>query len=238
MPVLGIVVSGTGQVFPRKQNISHFTETIVYFTEILPVNSVFIYGKTKINIMKVVVQQSEEALKVFRLLSNLTIKNIINYLKENGPSPPSQIARGVDISPSTSSRCLQDLRKYNIVRAKWETKSVEERPLKVYTLVPNILRYEFVLHVPKKTPIKNDHSILFKGAHLVDVKEDDKKVVYVSMDDTPFRFEGARGDIIKEIAKGGYTYKDLADKFKDEGFDSHLKHLITLGLVEVTQARS
>ncbi len=65
------------------------TEMLTNFTEIVACLGLFIDSQTKLS-MKVVVQTSESAIKTFRLLSNLTVKNIINYIKESGPSPPSK----------------------------------------------------------------------------------------------------------------------------------------------------
>jgi DNA-binding Lrp family transcriptional regulator len=174
--------------------------------------------------MKVVVQTSESAIKTFRLLSNLTIKNIINYIKESGPSPPSKIARGVGISPSTASRCLQDMLKYNIVKAKWVTTSLEDRPLKVFSLVPNILRFEFVLNDPNIRSLKPTHEVRFLGSHFMDFKEEE----------AAFRFDGTTAEVLREIARGSHTVDDLKSKFRDkpEELNSALKHLLTLGMVE------
>ena len=184
--------------------------------------------------MGVVVQKSESALKTFRLLSNLTIKNIIKYLKENGPSPPSRIARGTGISPSTASRCLQEMRSFNIVKARWETKSVDERPLKVYTLVPNVLRFEFVLNEPKVKALRAKHSVRFLGNGLVDFKEDDKKYAYVSLGEAPFRFEGSTAEVLKEVSRNSYTIEELKNKFEDHPeLEKDLKHLLTLGIIDI-----
>lgn len=184
--------------------------------------------------MKVVVQTSESAIKTFRLLSNLTIKNIINYIKENGPSPPSKIARGVGISPSTASRCLQDMLKYNIVKAKWVTTSLEDRPLKVFSLVPNILRFEFVLNDPNIKSLKPTHEVRFLGSHFIDFKEADKRGAYATKEEAAFRFDGTTAEVLREIARGGYTVENLKSKFRDrpEELNSALKHLLTLGMVE------
>ena len=184
--------------------------------------------------MKVIVQESEDAIKALHLLSNLTIKNIVNFLKENGPSPPSQIARGVNISPSTASRCLQELRKFNIVSAKWKTVSVDERPLKVYRLVPNVLRFDFVLNEPKTNGIKPDHLVKFKGSGLVDFKDGDKKGIYASVESVPFRFTDLTASILKETERVP-TFKDLKAKFAEdeEGFKEGFKKLLTLGLIKV-----
>jgi DNA-binding Lrp family transcriptional regulator len=185
--------------------------------------------------MKVVVQTSESAIKTFRLLSNLTIKNIINYLRDNGPSPPSRIARGTGISPSTASRCLQEMKDLNIVKAKWETASVDDRPLKIYSLVPNILRFEFVLNDPN-TQVKPSHKVNFMGDSVSDFKEDDRKGIYTSLGDVPFKFDSHSAEILKEISRGDYSYEDLKDKFKEnKEFGNVLKHMMTLGLVEVTK---
>jgi len=184
--------------------------------------------------MKVVVQTSESAIKTFRLLSNLTIKNIINYIKENGPSPPSKIARGVGISPSTASRCLQDMLKYNIVKARWVTTSLEERPLKVYSLVLNILRFEFVLNNPKMKSLKPTHEVRFMGTHFMDFKDNDLRGAYATKEEAAFRFEGTTAEVLKEVSRGGHTVDDLRNKFRDrpEELNSALKHLLTLGMVE------
>ena len=189
--------------------------------------------------MKVVVQTSESAIKTLRLLSNLTIKNIINYLKEHGPSPPSRIAKNLGLSPSTASRCLQDMLRYNIVRARWETKSIQERPLKVYSLVPNVLRFEFVLAGSDVKMPKPEHFVKFKGTHLVEFKEDDKRGVYVSLDNVPFRFDGMTGEVLKEIAKGDNKLEELLGRFKERSEDvlTSLKHLLTLGIVEAVSKK-
>lgn len=183
--------------------------------------------------MKVVVQTSESAIKTFRLLSNLTIKNIISYIKENGPSPPSRIAKGVGISPSTASRCLQDMLKYNIVKARWVTRSLEERPLKVFSLVPNILRFEFVLNDQDMRSLRPSHEVKFAGDHFLEFKDADKRGAYATKESAAFRFEGATAEVLKEISRGGYTVDDLRSKFRDrpEELNSALKHLLTLGMV-------
>ncbi len=184
--------------------------------------------------VKVIVQKSEDAIKALHLLSNLTIKNIVNFLKENGPSPPSQIARGVNISPSTASRCLQELRKFNIVTAKWKTVSIDDRPLKIYRLVPNVLRFDFVLNEPKTSSIKPGHVVKFKGSDLVDFKDGDKKGIYASLESVPFKFSDLTASILKE-AERNPSFKDLKDKFaeNEEGFKEGLKRLLTLGLIEI-----
>ena len=189
--------------------------------------------------MKVVVQTSESAVKTLRLLSNLTIKNIINYLKENGPSPPSRIAKGLGLSPSTASRCLQDMFRYNIVKARWETKSIEDRPLKVYSLVPNIVRFEFVLTGSGVKALKAGHLMRFRGDHLVEFKDDEKRGVYASLDNVPFKFDGLTADILKEIAKGDNRFEDLRNKFdeKQDELTASLKHLLTLGLIEAVSKK-
>ena len=179
-------------------------------------------------------QTSESAIKTFRLLSNLTIKNIINYIKESGPSPPSKIARGVGISPSTASRCLQDMLKYDIVKARWVTTSLDERPLKVFSLVPNILRFEFVMNDPKMRSLKPTHEVRFIGSHFIDFKDNDKKGAYATKESAAFRFDGVTAEVLKEIAKGGSTVDNLKSKFRDtpEELNGALKHLLTLGMVE------
>lgn len=184
--------------------------------------------------MKVIVQESEDAIKALHLLSNLTIKNIVNFLKENGPSPPSQIAREVNISPSTASRCLQELRKFNIVAAKWKTVSIDDRPLKIYRLVPNVLRFDFVLNEPKTSSIKSEHVVKFKGSALVDFRDGDKKGLYASLESVPFRFSDLTASILKEAEKSP-TFKDLKDKFAENEaeFKEGLKRLLTLGLIEI-----
>ncbi len=184
--------------------------------------------------MRIIVQESEKAIKTLHLLSNLTVKNIINYLKENGPSSPSKIAKGLNISPSTSSRCLQDMRKLNIVKAEWKMESIDDRPEKIYQLVPNILRFEFVLAEPNITSVNNDSKILFTGNTITDFKEGDKKGVYVSLGSVPFRFEGLGAEILKESVKG-WSFSGLREKFKDnaEEFDKHIKKFLTLGLIEL-----
>lgn len=184
--------------------------------------------------MKVTVQKSEDAIKALHLLSNLTIKNIVNFLKENGPSPPSKIAREVNISPSTASRCLQELRKFNIVAAKWKTISIDDRPLKVYRLVPNVLRFDFVLNEPQTGSIKPEHVVRFRGSALVDFKDGDKKGLYTSMESVPFRFSDVTASILKE-AERSPSFKELKGKFAEdeEGFKEGLKRLLTLGLIEI-----
>jgi DNA-binding Lrp family transcriptional regulator len=183
--------------------------------------------------MKVIVQQNEDAIKTFRLLSNLTIKNIVEYLKRNGPSPPSKIARELNISPSTVSRCLQELRRYNVVKAKWKTISIDERPIKIYRLVPNVLRFEFVINEPRID--YRGKRIIFNGTFVSDFKERGKKGVYVSLDNLPFRFEGVAGEIIREISRSEYTFEELENKFGEakEDFRSALKYLLTFGLIEL-----
>ncbi|MFQ5647891.1 MAG: winged helix-turn-helix domain-containing protein [Candidatus Aenigmatarchaeota archaeon] len=189
--------------------------------------------------MKVVVQTSESALKTFRLLSNMTVKNIINYLKGHGPSPPSRISKGLEISPSTASRCLQDMLEYNIVKARWETRSIQDRPLKVYSLVPNVLRFEFVLTGSGLKALKPGHHVRFKGDHLVEFKEGDKRGVYASLESVPFKFEGLTGEVLKEIAKGEHAFEALQDKFKEKQQElvTSLKHLMTLGLIEIVSKK-
>ncbi len=193
----------------------------------------FIGSQTKLS-MKVVVQTSESAIKTFRLLSNLTVKNIINYIKENGPSPPSKIARGVGISPSTASRCLQDMLKYEIVKAKWVTTSLDERPLKVFSLVPNILRFEFVMNDPKMRSLKPSHEMSFTGSHFIDFKDGDKRGAYATKESAAFRFDGVTAEVLREIARGVPTVDGLRSKFRDkpDELNSALKHLLTLGMVE------
>ncbi len=183
--------------------------------------------------MKVIVQQNEDAVKTFRLLSNLTIKNILDYLKEKGPTPPSKIARELNISPSTVSRCLNELRKYNIVKAKWKAISIDERPIKIYRLVPNVLRFEFVINEPK-IDFKGKQ-IIFRGSLVSDFKEKDRKGVYVSLDEVPFKFEGITAEIIKELSRNDYTFEELKDKFKDEKKDFLLamKNLLMFGIIEL-----
>jgi len=184
--------------------------------------------------MKIIVQESEKAIKTLHLLSNLTVKNIVNFLKENGPTCPSKIARGLNISPSTSSRCLQDMRKYNIVKAEWKTESIDDRPEKIYQLVPNILRFEFVLTEPNISSINPDSEITFSGNSITDFKEGDKKGIYVSLESVPFRFEGLGAEIIKDCAKN-WSFGDLKEKYKNksEEFEKSFKKFLTLGLVEL-----
>lgn len=184
--------------------------------------------------MKIIVQESERAIKTLHLLSNLTVKNIVNYLKENGPTSPSKIARGLNISPSTSSRCLQGMRKYNIVSAEWKMESIDDRPEKIYQLVPNILRFEYVLTEPNTNMINPESIIKLSGNSVTDFKEGDRKGVYVSLESLPFRFEGLTAEILKECTKG-WTLGGLKEKYKDnsEEFDRSLKKLQTLNLIEL-----
>jgi len=183
--------------------------------------------------MKVIIQESEDAIKTFNLLSNLTTRNIINFLRDNGPASPSEIARKINISPSRVSICLQELRKYNLVNAKWKAISIDERPLKIYKLVPNILRFEFVLNDPKLLP-KKDHTIKFKGDRISEFKINNEKGIYVSMESVPFRFDGMTSDIIKECMKDP-KFGVLSNKFKDneEEFNQNFKRLLTLGLIDI-----
>jgi predicted transcriptional regulator len=183
--------------------------------------------------MDVVVQKSENAIKTLNLLSNLTISNIIDFLKENGPSSPSEIARKVNISPSTASRCLQELRKYNLVKARWKTTSIDERPLKIYTFVPNVLRFEYVLNKPKLEDIKPKNLVTFRGENICEFKDDKERGVYVSLESMPFRFGGLTADVIKEIEKNNYTFEELKNKFSEEAeeFTNAFRHLLTLGLI-------
>lgn len=183
--------------------------------------------------MGVVVQTSESALKTFRLLSNLTIKNIIEYLKENGPSPPSRISKGTGISPSTASRCLQEMRRFNIVKAKWETTSVDERPLKVYTLVPNIMRFEFVLNDPKTKTLRANQSVKFLGSGMVDFKDGDKRCAYVSLGDAPFRFDGDMAELVRELSRSSYTVEELKKRFEGPELEKNLRKLWTLGIIDI-----
>lgn len=186
--------------------------------------------------MKIIVQESEKAIKTLHLLSNLTVKNIVNFLKENGPTSPSKIAKGLNISPSTSSRCLQDMRKYNIVKAEWKMESIDDRPEKIYELVPNILRFEFVLSEPIMSSITPDSEIVFSGNSITDFKDGDKKGVYVSLESVPFRFEGASAEIIKDCIKN-WSFGNLKDKYKDrtEEFEKSFRRLLTLGLIELSK---
>jgi predicted transcriptional regulator len=183
--------------------------------------------------MKIIVQESEDAIKTFNLLSNLTTRNIINFLRENGPASPSEIARKTNVSPSRVSICLQQLRRYNIVSAKWKTISIDERPLKIYRLVPNILRFEMVLNDPRIISGSED-TIRFMGDSIADFKKDNEKGVYVSMQSVPFRFDGITSDILKECTKEP-TLGVMKEKFKndEEEFNQSLKKLITLGIVEM-----
>ena len=175
-------------------------------------------------------------MKSLHLLSNLTIKNIINILKEEGPLPPSRISRLAKISPSTASRCLQTLKDFNIVSAKWSTGSIDDRPLKIYALVPNIIRFEFILNEGKKK-IKNDHYLILNAEDFVEYKKGDKRVVYLSLNDAPFKFDGLAADLLKEIEKGNDHVNSLKNKFKGEDFDSTLKNLLLLGVLDVKQRK-
>lgn len=182
--------------------------------------------------MKVIVQKSEDALKTLHLISNLTIKNIIEYLKK-GPAPPSKIAREVNISPSTVSRCLQEMRKYNIVSASWKTSSVDERPLKIFRLVPNVLRFEYMIKKPETKPIKPEHVIGFAGNCLAEFKEDDMKGVYTSMESVPFRFDGIEAEIIK-ASLSEPSFSDMKKRFKDNSeFEPAFQRLVNLGIIQV-----
>ncbi len=185
--------------------------------------------------MKISVQKSENAVRVLHLLSNLTIKKVVDFLKENGPSFPSEIAKKLDISPSTASRILQKLKSYELVRAKWKTDSVEERPLKMYELVPNILRCEIVLNEPREIEkISPEDIITFNGNTLTFWKENGKKGAYVSMETIPFRFEGMASDIIKECTRNP-TFENLKLKFREnqEEFKLNFKKLLTLGIIGI-----
>ena len=188
--------------------------------------------------MKIIVQRSENAVKTLHLLSNLTVKNIVNHLKENGPSSPSRIAKALNISPSTSSRCLQDMRRYNIVKAEWKMESIDDRPEKIYELVPNILRFEFVLSEPELANLNPEWEMIFTGNSLTDFKSGDNKGVYVSLDTVPFRFDGLEAELLKECSKG-WTIGGLREKYKEkpEAFDKSLKRLVTIGLINLQQPK-
>ncbi|MBL7206350.1 MAG: winged helix-turn-helix transcriptional regulator [Candidatus Aenigmarchaeota archaeon] len=182
--------------------------------------------------VRVTVQKSEDALKTFHLISNLTVKNIIECLKE-GPAPPSEIARKVNISPSTASRCLQEMRKYNIVDANWKTSSIDERPLKMFRLVPNLLRFEYMIRMPESEPPKPEHIVMFSGNCVSEFRENDKRGVYVSIESVPFRFEGTEAEIIKECANE-IKFTDLRKKFGDiNDFESTIKKLLNLGIIRL-----
>jgi len=186
--------------------------------------------------MKIIVQESDDAIKTFNLLSNLTTRNIVNFLREAGSASPSEIARKINVSPSRVSICLQELRKYNIVDAKWKSVSIDERPLKLYRLLPNILRFEMVLNEQKSEP-GNEDVMKFRGESVAEFKNDDERGVYVSMHSIPFRFNGTTADIIKECAKEP-KFGVLKEKFSEneQQFGQNFKRLITLGLVEVKKA--
>ena len=200
-----------------------------------PYNIVFLARE---GVMKIIVQKSENAIKTFHLLSNLTIKNIISFLKENSPCSPSRIARELNISPSVASKWLNEMRKYNIVNARWKTTSVEERPLKLYSLVPNVLRFEFVLNEPRVDRIKPEQRLSFRGEGIAEFKDGDRKGIYASLESMAFRFDGATAIILKEVSKGGYTLQELRVKFEGvEEFDSSFRHLFTLGLIGIEQEK-
>jgi predicted DNA-binding ArsR family transcriptional regulator len=188
--------------------------------------------------MKIIVQESEKAIKTLHLLSNLTVKNIVDYLKENGPTSPSKIAKGLNISPSTSSRCLQDMRKFNIVKAEWKMESIDDRPEKIYQLVPNILRFEFVLAEPNISSLNPDSEIIFSGNSLTEYKEGDEKSVYVSLESVPFRFQGLGAEIVKDCSKN-WSFGDLKEKYMDNSdeFEKIFRKLLTLGLVEMRKTK-
>ncbi len=188
--------------------------------------------------MKITIHEGEDAIKTFNLISNLTTRNIINFLKENGPSSPSEIAKRINISPSRVSICLQNLRKYNIVTAKWKPVSIDERPLKIYRLVPNILRFEFMINKPK-TQYSDDHIIKFAGNSMVEFKNESERGVYVSLNTIPFRFKSEMANILKECTKNP-SFGVLAEKFKDQGeeFNKIIKRLLTLGLIEIERPAS
>ncbi len=131
------------------------------------------------------------------------------------------------------------MRKFNIVKAKWEAKSIDERPLKVYTIVPNIMRFEFVLNEPKIKTLKANHNIKFMGNGMVEFKENDRKFAYVSIEDAPFRFEGTTAEMLKEISKNSYRVDELRNKFSEhEDFEKDLKHLLTLGIIDITLSKN
>jgi len=188
--------------------------------------------------MKTTVQESEDAIKSFNLLSNLTTRNIINFLRDNGPSSPSEIARKINISPSRVSICLQNLLKYNLVSARWKPVSIDERPLKLYTLVPNVLRFEFVLNEPNNE-IKTDHTIEFRGNNLMEFKDNKERGAYVSLGHVPFRFGGHIADVLKECTKGP-SFGMLAEKYKgdEDALNKDLKKLLAFGLIEITKPAS
>ena len=158
----------------------------------------------------------------------------MNHLRETGPSSPSKIAKALNISPSTSSRCLQDMKRYNIVKAEWKMESIDDRPEKIYELVPNILRFEFVLSEPELANMNPESEIVFTGDSVTEFKSGDSKGVYVSLDNVPFRFEGIDAEVLKECSKG-WTVGNLREKYKErpDAFDKSLKRLATLGLVQV-----
>lgn len=183
--------------------------------------------------MRVITHKSEDAIKTLKLMSNLTHKNIIDYLKENGPTSPTKLSRELNISTSTASRCLKKLREYNILKARWKTESVDERPIKLYSLVPNVLRFEYVLHQPRPG---ESGKVRFKGQSLSEFEENDRKGIYVSLEKLPFRFEGLTADMLKEIEKNDYSLEELKEKYsEEEGFRNSFQKLLTLGLVEIEQ---
>jgi predicted transcriptional regulator len=195
---------------------------------------IFINPLYKDIFMKIIIQKSEDAIKVLNLLSNLTMKKIIDFLKEHGQSSPSKIAKELNISPSTASRCLHSLKEYNLLKARWVTESIDERPLKIYELVPNIIRFEYVLNEPRLGDIKPEHIIIFKGSSLIEFKEDEKRGVYVSLESVPFRFEGLTADILKETTKQP-NFEYMKNRYKDNEveFEKSLKKLLRFGLIEI-----
>lgn len=180
--------------------------------------------------MKIICQENENAIAVLQLLSNLTIRNIVNFLKDKESASPSEISKKLNISPSTASRCLNDLRKYNLVTAKWKTDSIDDRPLKLYKLVPNLLRCELILtKTIDKIHTEKDLELLGNDISYFDHSEG--KGVYISLDDVPFRFSGLDAEIIKEIEKNA-SLKNLIKKFEDETEVKRIvKKLLTIGLI-------